>query len=69
MNCSTKGAVLRKEPHNKSTKTPQTFNEELASKVQKSPHKKWSFPFRISLANVTKSAGNCGFGHIYWKNP
>ena len=19
--------------------------------------------------NVTKSAGNCGFGHIYWRNP
>ena len=24
---------------------------------------------RISSANVTKSAGNCGFGHIYWRNP
>ena len=28
-------------------------------------HKKLSFPLRISLVNVTKSAGNCGFGHIY----
>ena len=27
--------------------------------------KKWSFPLRISSENVTKSAGNCGFGHIY----
>ena len=32
-------------------------------------HKKGSFPIRISLVNVTKSAGNCGFGHIYWGNP
>ena len=32
-------------------------------------HKKWSFPLRISSVNGTKSAGNCGFGNIYWKNP
>ena len=32
-------------------------------------HKKWSFPLRISSVNVTKSAGICGFGHIYWRNP
>ena len=32
-------------------------------------HKKWSFPLRISSVNVTKSEGNCGFGHIYWRNP
>ena len=31
-------------------------------------HKKWSFPLRISSANVTKSAGNCGFCHNYWRN-
>ena len=31
--------------------------------------KKWSFPLRISSVNVTKSAGNCGFGHIYWLSP
>ena len=29
-------------------------------------HKKWSFSLRISSVNV---AGNCGFGHIYWRNP
>ena len=28
-------------------------------------HKKPRFPLRISSVNVTKSAGNCGFGHIY----
>ena len=27
-------------------------------------HKKWSFPFRISSINMTKSAENCEFGHI-----
>ena len=32
-------------------------------------HKKWSLPLRISPVNVTKSAGKCGFGHIYWGNP
>ena len=31
-------------------------------------HKKWSFPLRISSVNVAKSAGNYGFGHIYWRN-
>ena len=30
---------------------------------------KWSFPLRTSSVNVTKSAGNCGFGQIYWRNP
>ena len=33
--------------------------------VVKTLHKKWSFPLRISSENVTKSAGNCGFGYIY----
>ena len=28
-------------------------------------HKKCSFPLWIYSVNVTKSAGNCGFGHIY----
>ena len=32
-------------------------------------HKEWSFPLRISSVNVTKSLRNCGFGHIYWRNP
>ena len=31
-------------------------------------HKKWSFKLRVSSVNVTKSAGNWGFGHIYWRN-
>ena len=30
-------------------------------------HKKWSLSLSISLVNVTKPTGNCGFGHIYWK--
>ena len=28
-------------------------------------HEKWNLPLRISSVNVTKSAGNCGLGHIY----
>ena len=31
-------------------------------------HKKWSYPLRISSVNLTKSAANSGFGHIYWRN-
>ena len=30
--------------------------------------KKRNFPLRISSVNVTKSAGNYGFSHIYWRN-
>ena len=28
-------------------------------------HKKWSFPWRISSVNVSKSAGNCWFGQKF----
>ena len=28
---------------------------------------KMKFPLKNSSVNVTKSAGNCGFGHIYWR--
>ena len=37
--------------------------------VSRALHKKWSFPLRTSLVNVTKFAVSCGFGHIYWINP
>ena len=30
--------------------------------------KEWSFPLKISLVNMTKSA-ICRFDHIYWRNP
>ena len=50
-----------------------SFNELLMANVeqlQPNPlHKRWSFPIRISSVNVTKAAGNCGFDHIYWRNP
>ena len=32
-------------------------------------YKKWSFQWRISSVNVTKSTVSCGFRHIYWRNP
>ena len=32
-------------------------------------HRKWRFLLKISSVNVTKSAGNCRFSRIYWKNP
>ena len=37
--------------------------------VALSLHKKWNFPSRISLVNVTTSAVSCALGHIYWRNP
>ena len=30
---------------------------------------KWSFPLNISSVNMIKSTGNCGFGHIYLRDP
>ena len=33
--------------------------------MEQALHKKQSFPLRISSVNLTKSAGNCGFDHIY----
>ena len=42
-----------------------TFDTTISSAL----HKKWSFPLSTSSVNVTKSAGDCRFGHIYWRNP
>ena len=39
----------------------KTLKQHTAQKI-------WRFPLRISSVNVTKFAGNCGFGHIYWRN-
>ena len=56
-------------------KLPSTLAEEqkplneLKSEQELSKlHKKLTFPIQISSVNVTKSTGNCGFGHIYWRN-
>ena len=45
------------------SKVRQTLSNMLHCK------KKRSFPLRIYSVNVTKSAENCGFGHIYRRNP
>ena len=37
--------------------------------LSQTPHKKWSFPLRISSVNVTKSAVSGGSGHINRRNP
>ena len=37
----------------------------LYEKHYLSLQKKRSFPLKISSVNMTKSARNCGFGHIY----
>ena len=48
------------------------FSEIISSRrnlpTEKQVRKKWSLSLRTSSANVTKSAENCRFGHIYWKN-
>ena len=44
------------------------YNLAIPVFFQKSLHKKWTFLLRISSVNVTKSSGNCGFVHIYWRN-
>ena len=35
------------------------------TKIRFTLSKKWRFPLRICSVNVIKSAGNCGFDHIY----
>ena len=46
------------------------FHGELFTFLLQTLRKKWSFDeWRISSVNGTKSAGNWGLGHIYWRNP
>ena len=47
--------------------TTRAFDRTLIMSV--TLNKNWSFPFRFTLVNMTKSAGNWEFGHIYWRNP
>ena len=47
----------------------QIINSTSSNFRKSTLQKKWSFPLKIFSVNVTKSAGDCGFGHIYWKNP
>ena len=37
--------------------------------IRKNTARKIKFSLRISSVNVTKAAWNCGFGHIYCRNP
>ena len=45
------------------------YNTVLTQSFAVNLHKKRSLPLNISSVNVTKSVGNCGFGHIYYRNP
>ena len=58
-----KNSSEKKEELKQKTKRFSGENQKFAL------HKKWRILLRISSVNVTKSAGNCGFGHIYWGNP
>ena len=42
---------------------------EILSMVSYLLHKNWSLSLEISFVNMTKCAGICGFGHIYWRRP
>ena len=44
-------------------------NISFVNQKDKTLHKKWSFPLRVSSVNVTKSVENSGFGHIDWRKP
>ena len=44
------------------------FNWTSAHCFKSSMHKKRSFTLRIYSVNVTKTAGNCGFGYLYGRN-
>ena len=46
-------------------KNYEGVESEETKKNKKNHAQKWSFPLRISSVNVTKSTGNCRFGHIY----
>ena len=52
-------------PAGNETKRCSSVNHSAKAIHHQSLHKKCSFPLRISSANVTKTTGNCGFGHIY----
>ena len=41
----------------------------IALTIEHRTGQKRSFPLRISSVDVTSSAENWGFGHIYWRNP
>ena len=45
------------------------LNDFFERKIFFDTAQKMTFALRISSVNVTKSAENCGFGHIYWRNP
>ena len=47
----------------------ENMDTKWINKVAITLHKKWNFPLRISLVNMTKSTDFCAFGHINWKNP
>ena len=44
---------------------PILFSFKFGRLLEGTLHTKWTFLLRTSSLNVTKSAGNCGFGHIY----
>ena len=60
--------LLLKDKENVATSNRNITDQEKSSNSSQhvlTRHEKWSFPLRIYLANVTKSAVS---GHIYWRN-
>ena len=59
--------IVEQEDYNKKKLCRAVLENRYYSRIVL--HKKWSFPLRISSVDVTKSARNCRFGRIYWRNP
>ena len=45
-----------------------TWNGLICNAASQSHYTKMKFSIRLYSVNVTKSAGNSGYGHIYWGN-
>ena len=68
LNLENESWVIQKGSHFRKTFLSPNFTLFVSIQGAQTLQKKWSFPLRISSVNATKSAGNCGFGHIYWRN-
>ena len=60
--------VLKNSNENKGVVSLKLQVKSSITNVLLALYKNWSFSWRISSVNSTKSAISCGFGRIYWWN-